>query len=127
MDIPIQQHLLILLTACMTMTAQLLMRLGVKGTAVSILSIGQFLELVQRVISSPLLLAGYGLSAVTGLVWLAVLSRTDLSYAVPLLTAMSFVVLVILSTVVLHESVTPWRWAGMVLIIAGVALISKGG
>ena len=65
-------------------------------------------------------LALFGLSAV---VWLAVLSRAALSYAYPF-AALTYVVIVIYDTV-RGEAVSGIRWAGVLLIVAGIILVSR--
>jgi undecaprenyl phosphate-alpha-L-ara4N flippase subunit ArnF len=67
-------------------------------------------------------LAAYGLSL---LAWLAVLTRYPLSYAYPLL-GISYVLVYAGATRWLMEPATPLRTFGTVLILAGVALASKG-
>jgi undecaprenyl phosphate-alpha-L-ara4N flippase subunit ArnF len=67
-------------------------------------------------------LAAYGLSL---LAWLAVLARYPLSYAYPLL-GVSYVLVYAGAAHWLMEPATPLRTFGTVLILAGVALASKG-
>lgn len=66
-------------------------------------------------------LALYGLSSIA---WLWVLSRAQLSFAYPVL-ALSFPIVVALSAVLFGESVGPIQWIGVLLIIAGVSLLSR--
>ena len=68
---------------------------------------------------------GLALYGISSLVWLIVLSRLDLSYAYPLLASM-YIVLPLLSMVFLKESIPPLRWLGMLVVIAGVILVSRG-
>ena len=65
-------------------------------------------------------LALFGLSAV---VWLAVLSRTALSFAYPF-AALTYVVIVLYDTA-RGEVVGTLRWAGVALIVAGIVLVSR--
>jgi multidrug transporter EmrE-like cation transporter len=58
---------------------------------------------------------------------LVILSRVDLSYAVPLMTGIYFLLLLLTSTLVLRESVTPAHWLGTLLILAGIALTTRSG
>ena len=62
-------------------------------------------------------------------VWLmsrmALLSWADLSYVLPV-TSVGYVLVAIAGKVLLHEQVTLKRWAGIALIVAGVALVSGG-
>lgn len=63
----------------------------------------------------------YGLSAVC---WLWVLSRTQLSFAYPVL-ALSFPIVVALSAVFFDEYITFFRWLGVAVIVLGVSLLAK--
>ena len=63
------------------------------------------------------------------IVWMlsrmALLSWADLSYVLPV-TAVGYVLVAIVGRVLLDEQISPKRWAGIVLIMAGVALVSGG-
>jgi drug/metabolite transporter (DMT)-like permease len=56
---------------------------------------------------------------------MAMLSWADLSYVLPV-TSVGYVVVALLGKVMLNEAITGRRWAGIVLIVAGVALVSAG-
>ena len=56
---------------------------------------------------------------------MALLSWADLSYVLPL-TSIGYVLVAIVGKVLLHEQIGGKRWAGIVLIMAGVALVSGG-
>ena len=53
---------------------------------------------------------------------MALVSWADLSYVLPV-TSVGYVVVALIAKVLLHESLTGRRWAGIVLIMAGVALV----
>jgi drug/metabolite transporter (DMT)-like permease len=57
-------------------------------------------------------------------IYLTLLSRADVSLVLPL-TAVDYVVVTILAQYLLGEVVTPIRWAGVGLIVAGVGLLSR--
>ena len=80
-------------------------------------------EVGGRAIRSPFVLLGGVLQVVAFVTYLVALSRRDLSYVFPL-TAASDVVAVLAARYVLHERVSPTRWAGVVIVSVGVALIS---
>ena len=63
----------------------------------------------------------YGLSAVC---WLWVLSRTQLSYAYPLLS-LSFPIVVALSAAYFGEVISPLRWIGVCVIVVGVSFLAR--
>jgi uncharacterized membrane protein len=56
---------------------------------------------------------------------MALLSWADLSYVLPV-TSIGYAVVALIGKVMLNESITDRRWAGIVLITAGVALVSGG-
>jgi drug/metabolite transporter (DMT)-like permease len=58
--------------------------------------------------------------------FLAALSWTDVTVALPM-TAIEYGFAAFLAVYFLREQVTPLRWAGIALVIAGVVLISRGG
>jgi len=56
---------------------------------------------------------------------MALLSWADLSYVLPV-TSIGYVLVALVSRVFLQEQITAQRWAGIILIMAGVALVSRG-
>ncbi|MHB9037829.1 MAG: EamA family transporter [Armatimonadota bacterium] len=56
--------------------------------------------------------------------YLASLSWEELSYVLPL-TAADYVLVTILAYFLLGEDVSPMRWAGSVLVAAGIALVVR--
>jgi len=56
---------------------------------------------------------------------MALLSWADLSYVLPV-TSIGYVFVALLGRLLLDEQITSTRWAGIVLIVAGVALVSGG-
>lgn len=75
-----------------------------------------------QTLRSPWVLAGLAVYVLEFIVWFAALSLAPLSLAFPF-AALSYCGVVVASRYVLHESVSVRRWAGTVLIAAGVALV----
>jgi drug/metabolite transporter (DMT)-like permease len=67
---------------------------------------------------------GVVLQAAFFVMYLTLLSRADVSKILPL-TAFDYIVMAILAQYLLAEPVTPGRWAGIGLIVAGVYLVSR--
>ena len=71
----------------------------------------------------PWVALGVALLIVWQLSRMALLSWADLSYVLPV-TSVGYVVVALIGKVLLNEIITGRRWAGIVLIMAGVALVS---
>jgi len=56
---------------------------------------------------------------------MALLSWADLSYVLPV-TAVGYVLVALVGKALLNEQISGKRWAGILLIVAGVALVSGG-
>jgi uncharacterized membrane protein len=56
---------------------------------------------------------------------MALLSWADLSYVLPV-TAIGYVLVALMGRLFLEERISVKRWAGIVLIVAGVAMVSLG-
>jgi uncharacterized membrane protein len=77
------------------------------------------------VLFRPWVSLGVGLLILWLLSRMALLSWADLSYVLPV-TSIGYVLVALASRVLLQEQITTQRWAGIVLIMAGVALVSRG-
>jgi multidrug transporter EmrE-like cation transporter len=67
---------------------------------------------------------GFALYLIASLFWMVILSRVQLSWAYPLVS-MGYVIVVVLSRVIFHEPVSLARFAGTLVICAGVILVSR--
>jgi drug/metabolite transporter (DMT)-like permease len=85
---------------------------------------GRLGGMMARALSNHWVLVGIALQAIFFFVYLALLSRTEVSQLLPL-TALDYIVVALLAQWILGEVVTPARWAGIGLIAVGVALVSR--
>lgn len=69
-------------------------------------------------------LAGVVLLIAFLFLYLASLSWDDLSFVLPL-TAADYVLVTLLAYFILHEDVSPLRWAGSVLVATGIAVVAR--
>ena len=76
-----------------------------------------------RALLSPELAGAGGCLAAGTALWLAVLYRTDVSRAFPMLSVSS-IVIVLVSRFYLGEPVPATRWAGVLAVAAGIALVA---
>lgn len=119
-----QNALLLAVTVLLNVAGQVLIK---QGMTVAGAVEGQASAVVQtfvRGFTTPWIWAGlvaYGLSA---LLWMAVLSRVELSIAYPALS-MGYVLVVLISWLVLKEPVNALRWIGVLVICVGVYLVAR--
>src|SRR5690349_25097605 len=71
----------------------------------------------------PYVALGVGLLILWMLSRMALLSWADLSYVLPV-TSIGYVLVAIVGRMLLNEQISNKRWFGIVLIMAGVALVS---
>ncbi len=77
----------------------------------------------KLVFSSPFFWIGLVSLIVMFIIWSTVLSKIDLSVAVPI-ASFSYILVALVSILFLHETISLLRWAGIFLILAGVIFVS---
>jgi drug/metabolite transporter (DMT)-like permease len=75
---------------------------------------------------NPYVIAGTVLNAAFYFLFLATLSWTNVTVALPM-TAIEYGFAAVLAILMLKEQVSMVRWAGIALVIVGVILIARGG
>lgn len=80
----------------------------------------------SQAMMNPYVIIGTILNAVFYVLFLAALSWTDVTVVLPM-TALEFGMAAILAVMILKEAVPALRWAGIMLIIVGVILITIAG
>ena len=81
-------------------------------------------ETLLRMATSPLLLVGIAIFAVSTLLWLLALARADLSFAYPFLS-LTYLAVLVGGALLFHEAVTLPRVLGFVVIIIGVWIVAR--
>jgi len=118
---------LILPVVALVVFGQLLLKVGMDQVGVIGRSrLGRPVSLAQEVVSTPAVLAGLALYAVSALGWIVVLSRVDLSFAYPFL-GLSYVTVPITAVLVLHERFDRIQWLAVVAVLLGVVLVAGSG
>jgi multidrug transporter EmrE-like cation transporter len=79
---------------------------------------------LKSLLSSPIVWGGLVLFGLSAVVWLFALSRASLSFAYPF-AALSYVLIVLFSVLVLHEDVPVLRWIGVAFIVTGILLVAQ--
>ena len=116
--------LILLIGLVFEATGVVLLSKGLKqiGDAQKI-SLAQLANIVRQGISNANILLGVLFEAIFFGTLLVLLSQSNVSFIWPL-TSLGFVITTLAAQFILHEQVTWVRWTGVVLIMAGAALIT---
>ncbi len=115
---------LIMLGVLLNATAQLLLKEGMRRIGHFTFAWANAIPIGLQAAMSPFILAGLFSYAVSVVVWMLVLSRVEVSFAYPMLSV-GYIVTAIASYYLFHEDLSASRIAGIVVIIAGVFLITR--
>jgi drug/metabolite transporter (DMT)-like permease len=79
-------------------------------------------SLVVRAATSPWVLLGLTVFAISAMAWLTTLSRLPLSIAYPF-NALGYLVILTASTLLLNERTNVWTWVGTAFVAGGLLLV----
>lgn len=119
--------LLILASVALSAIAQAALKAGMASPGVQRALHGSdgALAVALAIGFSPSVIAGLLLYFGSALLWLFVLAKVELSYAYPFV-ALGFVLTAILGRLLFNDSFSTGKIIGTTLIIAGVAVLSRG-
>jgi drug/metabolite transporter (DMT)-like permease len=121
---PVMLIAMILVSVTLAAVAQLTLKHGMNQVKDSFGVVNLNAESLKAVASQASVWAGLFLFGLSALVWLAVLSRTSLSFAYPF-AALTYVLILVFDQFVLDENVPALRWGGVAFIAMGIFLISR--
>ncbi|MCL4339415.1 multidrug resistance protein [Patescibacteria group bacterium] len=123
----LKNYIIILLTICISVIAQTLLKTGMKeiGTVES-LSLEKIIPLAIKMGTNVFVLAGLSLYGIGTFFWLILLSRLDLSFLYPFGTLQYFFIFIV-SYLVFGEDIKLARIVGVSIILVGIFIISKFG
>jgi len=115
------------IAAAAAAAGQILLRQGMQQVgSLERFAPGALVAYFWTTLCNPYVIVGTVLNAVFYFLFLASLSWAGVTVVLPM-TAIEFAFAAVLAVVILHEAVPTLRWAGIVLVIAGVVLISLAG
>ena len=115
---------LILMSVALAAVAQLTLKRGMDEVAGNTGALKLQLDSLRDVVTTPAVWLGLFLFGLSAFVWLAVLSRTTLSFAYPF-ASLTYVLILLADRFILDEPVPALRWAGVAFIVVGIVLVAQ--
>lgn len=88
-----------------------------------IVDLSTAVEFLKATFVSPFLWLGLLTVVAVFIIWSTVLTKIDLSVAVPI-ASFSYILVPLVSIIFLHEQITVLRWVGVFFVLTGVMLVS---
>ncbi len=118
--------LMILVSVSLTATAQIALKYGMSDRRIAqLIAAKSYFQLPIQVATSPAILSGLVLFAVSVAIWLAVLASVPLSIAYPFVS-LGICLTTLAGTLLFHEAFTLYKAFGVALIVCGILCISAG-
>ena len=115
---------LILVSVSLAALAQLTLKHGVNQATADPGGLQLTSASIKDVVSTPAVWGGLILFGLSAVVWLAVLSRTSLSFAYPF-ASLTSVLILLADRFVLRQAIPPLRWVGVACIMLGIVLVAQ--
>jgi len=113
--------ILVLLSVSIAVSGQLIMKKGMN--TIGFITIGEVFSIkIFSIIFQKYVFIGFMLYLLASLIWLVVISQEELSFVYPLI-AIGYILTTILSKLIFNESLSMFRFFGILLICSGVYLI----
>jgi multidrug transporter EmrE-like cation transporter len=111
----------IVLTVC----GQLILKWQVAKAGVFPQSVRERALFLLRLVFNPWIIGGLFAGFLAFLCWMAALTKFELSYAYPFMS-LAFVLVLLSSALLFHEAVTMAKMFGILLIMTGIIIASRG-
>jgi multidrug transporter EmrE-like cation transporter len=116
---------LVLLTAGLTMAANLMLRAGIDSAGgFSAASVGQLLHALVRLFMQPVFCIGFVIYFLAAVVWFRVIATEPLSLAYPILVSLTFSLVTAGAVLLFSEPLSLRKVLGLAVILAGILIIS---
>ena len=119
--------LLVLLTAALTMAANLLLRAGIDSSGgFAFAGTSQFAPAIVKLFKQPLFVLGFIIYIMASIVWFRVVATEPLSLAYPILVSLTFTLVTIGAFFMFSEPMSLRKIIGLGIVLIGVAILSVG-
>ncbi|MBD3179556.1 MAG: EamA family transporter [Candidatus Latescibacteria bacterium] len=114
--------ILIIMTVFLNTAGQFMMKTGINR--IGMIGFDNFMESMVKAVTSGYVIGGFLSYAVSAVLWIVILSRSDLSWAFPMVS-LSYVVTAIFAPYFLNEPFTITRFVGILVIVSGVFIVAR--
>ena len=114
-------YVIFVVSIVLNAVANILMKIGALKPKES----NQILDVFVNMVLNPVIIAGIICFALGLAAYNYVLIKVNLSVAYPINTSLGYILVVLVSWLVLKETITPVQIAGIGLIIAGVWMVAR--
>ena len=117
-------YLLVFISVAAMTAAQLLLKKGLLLVGEFPGRLGDLLPFFLKAYTNIYVISAVLLTIVTALAWILAVSKVQLSFVYPFM-ALSYVLVALFSLLFFKEDVGVLRWLGIIVICAGVFLVSR--
>lgn len=117
-------YLLVSISVAAMTAAHLFLKKGILSVGQTPQSFGELVPFFLKAFTNTYVISSVLLIILTGLAWVLVISRAQLSFVYPFM-ALSYVLVALFSLLIFKEDVTMLRWLGIIIICLGVFLVAK--
>jgi len=82
------------------------------------------IRLILSMLIDPWMISAFASAFLSALFWMAAMTQMNVSYAYPLVTGAMIGITVLLSIIILKETITTAEILGIILIIIGIAIVA---
>ena len=116
---------LIFITDIFDTASQLLLKSSINSLDLHINTIKKVINLVFQLVKTPRALVAFVFSILSLLVWLFVLTKSDLNFAFSI-DSMRYILISLASVLILKENIDFARWMGIFAVVCGIILVAIG-
>lgn len=118
-------YFFIIATIVLTVYGQIVTKWQVRMMGAMPTDMNERMMYFLRLLINPWVISSLVAAFLAFLSWVGAMSKFDLSYAYPF-TSASFMLVLLFSVIVFHEPITMPKIGGLILIMAGIIVASRG-
>lgn len=120
-----QTLLFVSIIAVSNVIIQLLLKKGTLFIDESAFSFSHLPALITQIFLNGYIVGGLVMLGALFILWLFLISKTELSALYPAIIGLNFVLISIAARIVFKEHLSPWQIVGIIVIVIGIFLVLK--